>query len=170
MADFEQAVEKTLKAEGGFFHNLKTGEVVNRGITLATIRSLGILKSHGPATQADIEFIQSLTEEETKDIYHLEYWSKLNLDDIHFQDVANKIFDLAVNMGVVSAARMLQKACNVTPDGIVGPITIGRANAIDPVVLLATIRSEAADRYEQIAQANPVLASNLPGWLGRLNT
>lgn len=170
MAVFEPAVTLTLKHEGGFSHNPKTGEVVNRGITLATIRSLGILKSHGPATAADIEFIQSLTEDEAKDIYYAEYWDKLNLNSINSQEVANKVFDLAVNMGVVSAARLLQQACNVTPDGIVGPITIGRANAMDPVVLLAKIRSEAADRYKQIAQANPLLASNLPGWMNRLNS
>lgn len=187
MADFTLAVALTLQHEGGYSDDdtrraeyiarhgsdtgyRPTGEVVNRGITLKLIRSLGILKSKGPATPEDIEFVQSITEDEARDIYRMEFWDKLNLDSIKSQEVANKVFDLAVNMGQVSAARLLQDACNVTPDGIVGPLTIGRANTIDPVLLLATIRSHAADRYEQIAQSNPALASDLPGWLKRLES
>lgn len=169
MANFDPAVTRTLASEGGFFNNLKTGEVVNRGITLATIRALGILKSTGPATQADIAFIQGLTEDEAKDIYHIEYWTPLHLDQIDDQAVANKVFDLAVNMGVVSAARFLQAACGVIEDGIIGPITITRANAMDPVALLGSIRARAKNRYQDIAAANPTLAGNLPGWLARLN-
>lgn len=170
MSEFAPAVAITLQHEGGFFWNHATGEVVNRGITLATIRSLGILNTSGPPLQSDIEFVKSLTEDEAKDIYESEYWSKLNLDHLNSQDVANKVFDLAVNMGVVTAARFLQAACGVTEDGIVGSLTIGRANAMDPVALLGSIRARAANRYREIAAANPTVSADLPGWLARLNS
>jgi len=141
-----------------------------RGITLSTLRSLGILKTKGPALQSDVEFVKSLTEDEAKDIYMQEYWDKLNLDRLTSQDVANKVFDLAVNMGVVTSARFLQAACGVPVDGIVGPHTIGVANAMDSGVLLAAIRAHAKNRYAEIAASNPALAPDLPGWLARLDS
>jgi lysozyme family protein len=168
MASFLPAVTKTLAAEGGFFHNLKTGEVVNRGITLDLLRSLKVLNSSGPATQADIEFVQSLTVEEAQDIYEIDFWAKLHLDQINDQAVANKVFDLAVNMGVGTAARFLQAAAGVPQDGVIGPQTIAAANAMDPVALLGSIKAWAANRYRDIAAANPLLAGNLTGWLSRL--
>ncbi len=170
MADFTPAVTLTLQHEGGFFHNAATGEVVNMGVTLATLRSLGILKSSGPALQSDVEFVRSLTEDEAKDIYHMEYWAPLQLDHINSQDVANKVFDLGVNMGISAAAHILQVALLMVPaDGIVGPRTIAAANSADPAKLLSEIREAAKRKYQEIAYLNPALASNLPGWLNRLN-
>ena len=168
MAKFLPAVTKTLAAEGGFFHNTKTGEVVNMGITLDLLRSLKVLNSSGPATNADIEFVQSLTQDEAKDIYELDFWNKMSLDQINDQDVANKIFDLGVNMGIVPASRILQAAAGVSQDGEIGPRTIAAANAMDPVALLGSIKAWAANRYRDIAAANPLLTGNLQGWLARL--
>lgn len=170
MANFEPAVKKTILAEGGFFYNHTTGEVVNMGVTLATLRSLGILHSTGTPSKEDVAFVKSLTADEAKDIYRKEYWDPLHLDHINDQAVAAKVFDLAVNMGVVSAARFLQASCGVAEDGVVGPITIARANAMDPVALLGSIRARASNRYQEIASANPTLVGNLHGWLSRLNS
>ncbi len=170
MADFNLAIPITLEHEGGFFHNLTTGEVVNMGVTLATLRSLGILKTSGLPTTGDIAFVRGLTMDEVEQIYREQYWNHLELDQINDQAVAAKVFDLAVNMGVVTAARILQQAVGVPADGIVGPHTIGAANATDPVALLGMIQSRAATQYQQIAIANPALAEDLPGWLRRLNS
>lgn len=170
MAKFEEAIDKTLAAEGGFFHNTTTGEVVNMGITLTTLRSLQVLRTNGPATPDDINFVRTLTEDEAREIYKSEYWDKLCLDAIDSQDVAAKVFDVAVNMGVVTSARILQQAVGVPVDGIVGPHTIGAANAMDAIALLGMIRARAASHYREIAAANPNLAPDLNGWLTRLNS
>lgn len=170
MSEFAPALAKTLIHEGLFYHNPSTGEYANMGITLNTLRSLGILRSKGPATDADIEFVRSLKNEDAALIYRQQYWDHLELDAINSQDVANKVFDLAVNIGAVTAARFLQAACGVPEDGIIGPLTIGRANAMDPAALLGSIRALASNRYQEIAKANPALAPNLPGWLARLNS
>ena len=170
MASFDLAIPITLAHEGGFFHNPTTGEVVNRGITLATLRSLGVLHTSGPPTTADIAFVRGLTLDEVEQIYREQYWDKLSLDQIKDQEVAAKVFDLAVNMGVVTAARILQQAVGVPVDGIVGPHTIGAANAANPLILLSDIRTVASARYQQIAAANPALAEDLPGWLSRLES
>lgn len=169
MAEFAPAVKLTLAHEGGFFHNQTTGEVVNRGITLATLRSLGILKSTGPPTATDISFVQTLTQDEAENIYHAQYWEPLKLDQITSQDIANKVFDLGVNMGVFSATRLLQKACGAFSDGIMGPLTIRKVNEAIPVAVLLLLRQLAAERYQQIAANDPKLAPNLPGWISRLN-
>lgn len=170
MADFLPAITKTLAAEGGFFHNVKTGEVVNMGITLATLRSLGVLKSVGDASESDIQFVKSLAIDEARDIYREEYWDKLKLSQLNSQGVANKVFDLSVNMGTLGVTRILQKALGIPVDGIFGPKTMTAANAADPSDLLYKIRAQAKDFYDYLAQSNPLLTPNLTGWLNRLNS
>lgn len=168
MSKFAPAVAITLKNEGGFMHNPKTGEVVNHGITLKTLRGLGVLKTTGPTIVADIEFVKSLTADEAADIYEQEYWDKFHLDRLDSQELANKVFDIQVNTG--RGVRLLQKALKITADGIVGEHTIAAANAADPVALLADLRIETENYYRAIAAADPNKAPYLPGWLARLKT
>ena len=169
MSLFDPAVEKTLISEGGFFWNHTTGEVVNMGITLKTLRSLGVLKTSGPPLESDIAFVKSLTEDEAKDIYQDQYWDPLHLELLTSQEVANKIFDLAVNTGWTQATKILQRALRIPDDGILGPHTVAAANAADPVNLLADIRTCGTQFYCELAQSKPELADNLDGWLKRLN-
>ncbi len=168
MADFHTALALTLAHEGGFLHNETTGEVVNRGITLDSLRRLGILKSLGPPTNADIAFVQSLTLEEAADIYRMEFWDKLELDHFNSQEVANKVFDLGVNTGTRQAALFLQRAVRSIPDGIIGMHTVALTNAGDAAQILASIRTQAEAFYRQLAGFYPSLAGNLTGWLQRL--
>jgi len=182
MALFETAVALTLLEEGGFVHNTTTGEVANRGITLKLVRSLGYLKSTGPATQADLEFMQSLSLEGTKDIYEQEFWPPI-MDAIEVQVVANKVFDLWVNTG--HGVIFLQEAINkiidipLVIDGLLGPKTIVATNICacppDAVGLMGArttptvsgfgIRGFAEIYYRSI----PDPCGALPDWLARLD-
>lgn len=70
---------------------------------------------------------------------------------------------------------MLQSAVNACGgqcgvDGILGPVSIGQINALDPVKLLAEYKDLAAQRYTGIAADNAQLAGDLNGWLARLNS
>jgi lysozyme family protein len=168
MADFGQALVKVLENEGGFFHNQETGEVVNRGVTLDTLRGLGFLRSTGPATPADVAFVQALSMGQTASIYRLQYWDKLELDKITSQDVAAKIFDLSVNVGTVQATKFVQRAVGVRDDGVLGPVSLAAINKANPAALLSLIRWEASKFYRDVAAAHPDLAPNLAGWLARL--
>ena len=173
MAEFAPAVELTLQHEGGFFHNPVTGEVVNRGITLTFIRSCG----YNPT--ADEAFIQNLTLDQTYDIYRKYFWDRYNIGAIDDQNLANKVFDLTVNMGPGGGAHdgaltLLQKAVSdcgghCAVDGNIGPQSIAQINAESPVQLLAAYRARAQERYREIAAADPKVAGDLNGWLARLN-
>ena len=174
MTDFATAVQLTLRNEGGFFHNPVTGEIVNYGITLDFVRDCGY------CTTADEDYIRALTVAQAQQIYQEYFWDPHHIGDIADQALANKVFDLTVNMGPGSTTReggltLLQRAVNdrggtCAVDGILGTQSLGQINALDPVELLAAYRNRAQARYEAIACANSNLAADLPGWLNRLNS
>lgn len=168
MADFQPAVAITLQHEGGFYHNPVTGEIVNHGVTLTFVQSSGY------KPDADEAFIQNLSVAEASAIYQKYFWNRYSLGSIGDQDLANKAFDLTVNMGP-AALKLLQSAVNAcggqcAVDGALGPISIGQINALDPVKLLAEFKNQATQRYQQIAANNTQLAGDLTGWLARLDS
>jgi lysozyme family protein len=163
MADFEPAVTITLQHEGGFYHNPVTGEIVNHGITLKFVQGSGY------KPDADEAFIQNLSTAQATAIYETYFWNANHLGSINDQSLANKVFDLTVNMGP-SALKLLQSAVNCAADGVLGPISIAQINARDPLELLAQYKALATQRYTQIATGNPQLAGDLTGWLARLNS
>ena len=82
----------------------------------------------------------SRTEDEAKAIYRRDYWDKLRPDELP-QELAICVFDCAVNMGRDKAVRLLQRACGVAQDGVMGGNTIAAANRlVDPVVRFSAER------------------------------
>jgi lysozyme family protein len=133
---------------------LVTGEIVNHGVTLTCVRSSG----YKPDTDEDQTY----------------FWNRYSIGSIEDQSLANKVFDLTVNMGP-AALKLLQSAVNAcggqcAVDGVLGPVSMAQINALDPVKLLAEFKQLAAQRYQQIAADNTQLAGNLTGWLARLNS
>lgn len=118
--------------------------------------------------------IKHLTESDAQSIYQRDFWEPYPYKLLNSQDVANKVFDLAVNMGHHRAGEILQQACidcghPVVVDGKIGKITIAAANSILPLSLLEGIKERAKDHYRNIAIANPALGKFLKGWLIRAN-
>lgn len=168
MADFQPALALTLQHEGGFYHNPTTGEIVNHGITLKFVQTSGY------KPDADEDFIRNLSVAEASQVYQTYFWNQNHLGSINDQNLANKAFDLTVNMGP-AALKLLQSAVNACGgqcpvDGVIGPRSIAQINALDPVKLLAEFKQLAAARYQSIAQGNTQLAGDLTGWLSRLNS
>ena len=54
---------------------------------------------------------------EVKRIYKINYWDRLELDDIPSQKIAHELFDTAVNCGVTTSIRLAQQVCNMTITG-----------------------------------------------------
>lgn len=71
--------------------------------------------------------IANITLDDAKVIYKRDFWDKLSLDKLP-SDVSFDIFDCAVNSGISRSIKLLQKTIGSTPDGVMGQITIQRAN------------------------------------------
>lgn len=186
MSDFEQALRKVLRHEGVAFdadgdplvgrtgyvdHPSDPGGVTNYGITRNVALENGYV--------GDMISIPYFV---VKGIYKKRYWDVLHCDEIPSQEIAEELFDTAVNMGTGVAVKFLQRTLSVlnggetkypkvTVDGAMGPGTIAAltaALAIAPWYELAILRamdSFQAVRYIELAENNPKLETFLPGWL-----
>src|SRR6476646_7071896 len=57
---------------------------------------------------------------EAEKIEEREYWDTMRLAQVENQNVANKLFDMGVNMGVHQAAIYAQRAAHAVEDGVIG--------------------------------------------------
>lgn len=184
MAQFEPAIAKTLEHEGGYNDNPITGEVVNHGITVWTLRRLyggggPFLKNvpnSEPATQYEKDYIRTMTPAWAEDFYGGHFWHPYHFADLQSQPLADKVFDVGVNIGPNKAIRRLQEAHNllvhdsleIACDGILGPLSIAAINKDSEPQLLAAFRNTVAAYYRGIVAINPEQAGQLDGWLARL--
>ncbi|HEC18545.1 MAG TPA: N-acetylmuramidase [Gammaproteobacteria bacterium] len=156
MADFEQAIAKTLEFEGG---NTFTNDSTDRG----GATRYGISQNAYP----DLD-IQNLNEKQAKEIYRRDYWNRIRGDDILSQRVAENIFDACVNMGVRSGSKLAQLSLGIEPaDGIIGPQSLKVINAADEELFLAKFALAKMQRYVEIVQADSSQKKYLLGWLNR---
>jgi lysozyme family protein len=123
---FEQAVAIVLKHEGGYSNDPRDPGGETR---------FGISKRAYP----DLD-IRNLKVADAENIYRRDYWDTLRPDELP-QELAICLFDCAVNMGRDKAIRLLQRACGVAQDGVMGGNTIAAANRlVDPVVRFSAER------------------------------
>jgi lysozyme family protein len=119
MADFLPAFDFMIKHEGGILEDSNTGEVSNFGITQYALNII----------RYKILDPKLLTLADAQNIYYSEYWQRSFCASINSQAIANKFFDMCVNMGSWQATRLLQASLNSVGgscviDGQVGPHTI----------------------------------------------
>ena len=114
---------------------------------------------------------EALTEAEK--LEQQDYWRPMRLNEVGDQNVANKLFDMAVNMGARQAAIYAQRAANFLPgrsmaeDGSVGEKTLTAINEADPEKYHRVLCELSEGHYRHIAAVNPAQAVNLQGWLKR---
>jgi lysozyme family protein len=118
---FSECLEHILNYEGGFSDDPEDpGGATNKGITLTTLREV-----YPSATREDLKNISDRT---VKDIYKKKYWDVCRCE--HLPDGLDLVvFDCAVNSGTRQAALWLQRCVGVAADGVIGPMTLGAANA-----------------------------------------
>jgi len=85
--------------------------------------------------------IKNLTLDQAKAIYKRDYWDKAQADQYDGQ-VGFHVFDAAVNSGIGTAIRLLQRAVGVKDDGVVGPATLAAVSAVSPVKLILNMNAE----------------------------
>lgn len=167
MADFERAVGLVLDVEKGYVnHPDDPGGETNCGIT----------KRDFPD-----EDIPNMTPARAKVLYKERFWNPLKLDGMLEQRVADKLLDMAVNMGPVTAARYFQRALNyvlpgrpVEVDGRIGPMTLAQANALprqgspsQELLWLALCAYSAVHYVELVEGPDPRFDTFARGWLVR---
>lgn len=129
--DLHRAFEVVVGIEGGYVNDPKDpgGET-----------KWGISKRAYPALD-----IKNLTRQEAEGIYLRDYWLKCKCDQLKWP-LNLFLFDSAVNQGHDAAIKMLQKALGVAQDGMIGPITLGKAKLAGPEQI-AMFMSYRALRY-----------------------
>jgi lysozyme family protein len=163
VAEWEKIYSKTLKFEGGFQDDPKdkgnwTGGEVGLGELRGT--KYGISAKSYPNLD-----IKSLTEEQALEIYRRDYWQAMHLSAIDSNRIAWKIFDISINCGQGTAAKILQKSVGVEPDGLIGDVTLRAVNLADHVKLMAEIIHYQQHHYLSIR--NSMNEKFFKGWMKR---
>jgi lysozyme family protein len=158
MAKFGIAIKTVLAHEGGYvWSGADPGGETHYGISARSFPHIDI---------------KNLTEHDAKEIYLERFWIPGKYEELEFQPIATKVFDLAVNMGPSAAHKIFQRAIShvgtkVAVDGVMGGETISAANELNYPKLLKEIRSLAAERYARIALRRPASVKYLKGWMRR---
>jgi lysozyme family protein len=129
---FDKAFDLLFGHEGGFQIDPRdTGNWTSGKIGIGELKGtkFGVSAASYPKLN-----IRNLTLGEAKAIYYLDFWSQLRIDEIP-EGARFDVFDTAVNSGVGTAKRLLQKAVGVTADGKLGPVTMAAVKAMDPRTL-----------------------------------
>jgi len=164
---FLRAASHVLDLEGGFVDNKSDkGGKTNYGISDARDGKKDGLVDLDNDGKGDIP-PQKLTKEQALEIYYKEYWQPCRCGELP-PAIAIFLFDAAVNHGVATACKMLQRKLNVLADGKIGHITIKAVNTKNLDELLINLLTERAYFYHAIVQANSSQAVFLDGWFARL--
>lgn len=88
--------------------------------------------------------IKNLTREQAIEIYRRDFWEYIHADKL-FPSVAYQALDFAVNSGIHTAIRYLQRALCVADDGWWGPVTEKAAATISETDQLMLLNAERLD-------------------------
>lgn len=123
MTAFDDAFTELMGNEGGYSNNpADPGGETMWGIT----KRVAVANGYTGA-------MQDLPQDTAKAIAKSEYWDRYSCDSFDPR-IGFQVFDAAYNGG--PAARWLQEAAEVQPDGVIGPVTIAAVNAADPLRII----------------------------------
>lgn len=128
--NFDQAFERLLGHEGGYvFDRRDPGGETKFGIS---------------ARSYPAEDIKNMTLERAKAIYLRDYWGPAGCDAVP-EPIKFDLFDMAVNSGVSTALKTLQRAVGEVADGVLGPKTLQAINSMPAPRLIARFNGERLD-------------------------
>lgn len=155
----EQAIAFVLTHEGGWWPGgPRDPNPTMQGVTQRTYDEFRRERGHVPRS------VREITGEE-RDAIYTQFWDASQADHLPPRPAVAH-FSFAFNAGPTAAAKTLQRALGVTPDGRLGPVTrAAMAAATD--TLLPVLLLEQLDYYHQVARP-PRMRANLFAWTGRL--
>ncbi len=141
---FKIAIEFVIDREGGYSLDRNdpgnwTKGAVNAGILKGTKYGIS-------AAQYPIFDIEHLTPQQATEIYRHDYWDRCHCDSLP-GPVAILIFDSSVNQGVSTAIHIVQQACGVKEDGVIGPDTLQAVNKRELGELVDEVMARRMTRY-----------------------
>lgn len=103
-----------------------------------------------------------------QEFYVEQFWNRIQGEKIQDQDVAEELFEQAVNMGVHRAVTHLQRAINlfsqfdkITEDGVIGPNTLEKLNT---TTTEASKETTSVMRRKEMTQALLGTMNIFQGW------
>lgn len=166
---FDVAVIITLFQEGGLADDKDDpGGITHYGISLRYAQSLGVaffdINHDG---KVDADDIRQMPVEAALRAYREDWWLRYGYDKLPIWAGA-KALSISVNMGPKPTHKALQLAVGANPiDGVIGPATIIKANAADPIKAAQAFREAIWAEYQSRIQLNPVLSKYSGGWRAR---
>ena len=188
MALLNIALGKTLKHEGGYVNDPDDpGGETYRGISRVhhpDWRGWRIIDKEGAAVNSRTFSTNYLLQQEVVGFYQDHFWDKLLCGQMDNQDVANIVFDQAVNMGTRRTVKYLQVAvnalnrnekayANLVEDGICGEKTITAVNTCCNMMngvsyLVKAINILRGAYYMGRVSKKPSQRKYIRGWLNRV--
>jgi lysozyme family protein len=185
MADWKQAIDKTLAHEGGYQNNPKDwanwrgGKPVMQQYLASKDSSLlvNLIGTNWGITAQDMPLLtaaqmKALTKEQAEAYYREHYWKDL-YSQINSQPLAEKLFDMGVLFGVGTATKLLQISLKddgsifVVPDGVFGPNTLAATNDHGDVNKFRVVLYNHA---MEVVNHNPDDVEFLHGWTVRIQS
>ncbi len=147
MANFDTVFSRTLGHEGNYWIDPVAGET-----------KWGLSKRAYPNL-----IIKELTEEDARNIYLRDFWNPITADGLP-ESVAYQLFDFAINSGIQTSIRYLQRALGVADDGYFGPVSLTAATKISECDLLMSLNAERLEFMTRLSNWD----SNSKGWARRI--
>jgi lysozyme family protein len=164
MADFNPAFEKMIHDEGGYQLTDIPGD--RGGMTYA-----GIARNPNPQwagwALVDRKEMGGPLTSLVREFYRQNYWDRIRGDELNNQEIAETIFNFAVNTGTGVAVKLAQVIVGVTPDGGIGPKTLERLNICTAEKFIPSYALAKVGRYAAICNKDRSQSKFLLGWINR---
>jgi len=148
LSNWKQAFEQMLKSEGGFSDDErdKGNQLPNgrKGSTMLGVTQFNWEQHIGH--QVTHDQMRKLTPADVEPLYKKKYWDVVRADELP-SGIDYMVFDMGVNAGPGRSIKLLQTAAGMTPDGLLGPITMSAVQAADPVILIIEFSHAKEDFY-----------------------
>lgn len=163
MSRSDEYLPRILKHEGGFVdHPADPGGATNRGVTIGTLKRLGIDKDGDG--DSDIVDLRLLDEKDAAKVFHQFYAVPVQADLLPI-GLDYAMTDFAVNSGPSRAVQHLQRIVGVKDDGHMGPKTLTAVMACDPEDLINRL----CDSRLRFMRGLKTWASFGKGWQARVD-
>ncbi len=146
--NFDLAFDRVMGHEGGYVnHPMDPGGETNWGISKRSYPQLNI---------------RALTRAEAKEIYRRDFWQAIHADEMP-GSVAFQAFEFAVNSGIGTAIRKLQRAVGAADDGYWGPMSQRAVAAMPEHKVIMRFIAERLDFWRSLS----TWSTFGNGWAGR---